>query len=123
MKEVLLDANFIISCVQQKIDFFEQIYLMDLKLIIPSEVIDELKKIKNSGKKLKIREAAMLSLEIIKKNKFKRIKINEKNVDKGIKKLAEKNPNMIIATLDKDIKKSVSNPKLVIRGKKRLKIL
>ncbi len=43
MGQVLLDTNFILNCINQKIDFFED--LAGYKIIIPQEVINEIKKI------------------------------------------------------------------------------
>ena len=40
MLEVLIDTNFILECVSNKIDFFEE--LKDFKILIPGEVIFEL---------------------------------------------------------------------------------
>ena len=37
MKQALLDTNFILSCIRKKIDFFEEIRLMGIKIIIPEE--------------------------------------------------------------------------------------
>ena len=55
MKQVLLDTNFILTCVKQKIDFFEEIYLMGIEILIPEKVIEEIKKLKKEAE-LKILE-------------------------------------------------------------------
>ncbi len=112
MKEVILDTNFILTCIRQKIDFFEELKLQGYQILIPKQVIEELKKL--GGK---------LSLELLKKNKFKKIDLKGKNVDKAIINFARKNPNVIIATLDREIKNKIKNPKLIIRGKKKLEII
>jgi rRNA-processing protein FCF1 len=112
MKQVLLDTSFIISSVRNKIDFFEE--LMEYKIIIPKQVLVELEGISKS------KTEARIALKILEKNKFSKINLDSKNTDKAIILYAEKNPRMIIATLDKEIKSSIKNMKLVIRGKKKL---
>ena len=63
------------------------------------------------------------TLKILKENNFKKIDIKEKNVDRGIIRFAAENPKIVIATLDREIKKTVKNQKLVVRGNKELEIL
>ena len=127
MKTALLDTNFILSCVKQKIDFFEDIMLMGFQILIPKQVINELKIILKSKKKLHFREDAMLSLKILEKNKvlYRGIDVSKygKNTDKGIKNFADRNKDIIIATLDRELKKKTKNQKMVIRGKKRLEVI
>ena len=127
MKEVLIDTNFILTCVKQKIDFFEDIKFMGLEILIPKQVINELKIILNSKKKLHFRKDANLCLKIIETEKdfFKIIDLSKygKNTDKGIKNFAEKNKNIIVATLDKELKNKIKNLKLVIREKSKLEII
>mgnify|MGYP001585621188 CR=1 FL=1 len=112
MKQVILDTSFIITCVRQKIDFFEEIKFMGMEILIPREVIEELKK-----------KQAKTALKLIEKSSFKETSLRTKNVDNGIIKVAKENPEMIVATLDAEIKTSVKNHKLVIRGKKNLEII
>ncbi len=114
MKQVILDTNFIINCVKQKIDFFDDLKLRGFQIIIPKQVINELKKNK-----------AELALKVLEKHKgfFKIIIFKKSYVDKRIIEFAEKNPKAIIATLDKDLKNRIINQKLVIREKKRLEII
>jgi len=123
MKQVILDTNFILSCVKQKIDFFRDIPNMSLEILISKQVIEEIKRVANSTKKLKFREDAKLAQVILEKNKFKEVDLRGKYVDKGLIKYAKENPRLIIATLDKDIKNKTTNSKLVIRGKKNLEII
>lgn len=112
MKQVILDTSFIMTCVKQKIDFFEEIKFMGMEVLIPREVIEELKK-----------KQAKTALKLIEKSSFKEISLGTKNVDNGIIKIAKENKEMIIATLDAEIKNSVRNHKLVIRGKKNLEVI
>ncbi len=115
MKPALLDTNFILTCVRQKIDFFEELEFMGLKILIPMQVIRELKGIKTPE--------AKLSLKILGKNTFEEGDIGKGHVDKRIKVFAEKNPEFLIATLDKELQKKLKNQKIIIRGKKKLEII
>ncbi len=122
MKKVILDTNFILSCIRKKIDFFEEIKFKGLKILIPNQVISEIKRIVKSKKKLKFIEEAKIALRLLEKNKFIKIDLPIKNVDKGLINLARQDKNIIIATLDKEIKNKIQNPKLVIKGNKKLEI-
>ncbi|MDD5012473.1 MAG: PIN domain-containing protein [Candidatus Nanoarchaeia archaeon] len=117
MKYALLDTNFILSCVRKKIDFFEEVQSLGLSVIIPKQVIEELRGISNSKPEAKI------ALKILEKNEFKKITLHGKNVDKGIIKTARENEGWIIATLDREMKSRIKNQKMTIRGEKRLEIV
>ena len=123
MKKVILDSNFILTCIKQKIDFFEEIKFMGIKVLIPKQVIKEIKEIINSKKKLHFKEDAKLALKLLEKNSFKKVDLNTKKVDKGLINFSKENKNVIMATLDKEIKNKIKNPKLIIREKKRLEVL
>ena len=116
MKQVLLDTNFILTCIKQKIDFFEDLKLRGIEIIIPEQVIGEIHGLSNS------KEEAKIALKLLQKNKFKKADLKTKNVDKGIIKYA-KDKTILVGTLDREIKKGVKNPKLLIRGKKKLEIV
>jgi rRNA-processing protein FCF1 len=122
MKYAVLDTNFILSCIRKKIDFFEKIPQMGLQIIIPLQVMDELRKFSFQGRG-NLKQEAKLSLALLENQEFKRIDLYNKNVDNGIIRLAEKNSNYIIATLDRAIKVKTKNQNLVIRGEKELEII
>ena len=111
VKQVLLDTNFIVSCIKEKVDFFEEIPLMGISIIIPEQVIKELEKLCFES-----------ALRLLEKNKFKKIDLPGKNVDNAIINYAKKNPQLIIATLDRGIKRKIRNPVLMLRKKKKLEI-
>jgi rRNA-processing protein FCF1 len=121
MKFTLLDTNFILSCIRKKIDFFNDIKFLGLKIMIPIQVINELENLTLKGK-LKFREESKLALNILKKNSFEKVDLNIKNVDNGIVKLAKEHEDYIIATLDKGIQSKIKNNKLIIRGEKEIEI-
>jgi len=122
MKYIVLDTNFILSCIRKKIDFADEIKFMGYKILIPNEIVIELEKISETGK-AKFKEESKIALSIIKKNHFEQVALNTKNVDNGIVLFAEKNKEFIIATLDREIKKKIKNQKMVIRGNGKLGII
>ncbi len=122
MAKAILDTNFILSCIDKKIDFFEAISFIGFNIIIPNEVIGELKKFSSNGK-TKLAQNSDLALKILGKNDFEEIYLKEKNVDKGIVKFAKENPEIAVATLDREIKRKIKNQKIVIMGKKKLEII
>lgn len=117
MKLALLDTNFILTCIKQKIDFFDEIKFMGLKILIPQQVIREL-----NGLEI---QSAKFSLKLLEKNKneFEEIDIGKGHVDKKILWYAKNNPDIIVATLDKELKEKLKNKKIVILGKKKLEII
>ena len=123
MKKVILDTNFVLTCIRNKIDFSEEIKLRGIQILITQQVIKEIRGIADSRKKLRFREEANIALKILEKIPFKKIDLKEKNVDKGIIKFAEKNKKVIIATLDRELKRKIKNSKLVIREKKKLEVI
>lgn len=123
MKQIILDTSFILTCVKQKVDFFEYLEMQGFQILIPKEVIGEIEKIVGSKKKLKFRDATELALKILKNHSFKKVDLNSRNVDNGIVKFAKENQDIVVGTLDSEIKKKIKNPKLVIREKKRLEIV
>lgn len=120
MKKAILDTNFILSCIKQKIDFFKEFELNGISIVIPKQVVEELKKISESKKKFHFREDAKLALKIMQKNKFGSIEFEEKYTDKGIINFAKKNKEIMVATLDKEIQKNIPNRKIIIKNKKTL---
>lgn len=88
-----------------------------MKVTIPKQVIVEVEGLAKS------RDDAKVALKLLKKNSFIEIDLKQKNVDNALIKFAEKNKDVVVATLDREIKKKVKNSKLVIRGKKKLEII
>jgi len=123
MKTAILDTNFILSSIREKIDFFEDLYLRGIEVVIPEEVILEIEKIKDSKKKLRFKEEAKFAMKVLDGGNFKKIKIGKGRVDKRLIEYATSHPYVLIATLDKEIKEKIKNHKIVIRGKKKLEIV
>jgi len=112
MKQAILDTSFILSCVKQKIDFFEKLEHEGIKVLIPEQTIDEL-----------LGLGAQLALKVLEKHKFKLVKISGKDADAAIINFSRENPEAIVATLDFGLKKKVKNQKMVVRGKKKIEII
>ncbi len=126
--QILIDTNFILTAVKQKIDIQEKINEATSKQVewlIPQDVLNELGSIKDRKESSPSdKQAAKLSFQILKT-------LNPIIVD-----LPGKNPNVDIkivnyildkpialATLDKNLKSRVKNKILTIRGKKNLELL
>ena len=118
-----MDTNFIISCARQKIDFFHEIPMMGFEIVIPRQVFDEVEKLSKSRKGAIIREEADLALKIMNKNKFTIIKLKRNDVDRAIIEFANENPDVIIATLDKELQNKIENKKMIIKGLKVLEVV
>ena len=122
VKKIILDTNFLLTCVKQKIEFFEEIPQMGFKIVIPTNVISELERL-SKGKAMKLADESKLVLRIIQKKDFEKTTLPGKKVDNALILFLRKNKDFTIATLDKGIQMKVKNPKLVIRGKKKLVFL
>ena len=122
--KILLDTNFIISSLKKKIDIEDEINrLIDEKveLILLETILRELEKFsRNKEKKIEERKLAQVFLKMI-KNKNISIKIYEskqKNPDEAIRVFCLKNKNCILATLDKELRKKITNKILTIKKNK-----
>jgi len=122
-KKVLLDTSFILMAIRENIDFIEDIKFLGLTILIPTQVIEELKAIAKSNQKLKFRDEAALALRIVDIPSLSKVVLKNKNVDSGIALFAKENKEAIIATMDKELKSRIKNQKLVVRAKKKLEIL
>ncbi|MGC9309122.1 MAG: hypothetical protein ACP5D2_00310 [Candidatus Nanoarchaeia archaeon] len=125
--EILLDTNFIITCIKQNLDFFSEANkLVDEKItfLLPKQVLQEIEKLsKRKGEKIKDKQSAQIALEMIKLIEPKIINLEEGNVDDAIVAYLKKHNQVILATLDKELKSRTNNSKLVIRGKKKIEII
>ena len=124
--EILLDTNFILTCVKQKIDFFSLANeTIDDKIvwIIPFEVMEELKEIsKRKGETEVDKLSAGIALEMVKVIAPQIVSIKNKNVDEGIRRYVE-GKDIILATLDKGLRSKVKNKILTIKDVKQIEII
>lgn len=113
--EVILDTNFIISCVKRKIDFIGRLREKGFKIKLPKEVLQEMKDLR-----LNVyhgdRVAIDLAFDILNDSKdVKRMNLGKKKVDESLIELGKK--GTYIATLDRTIRHSIPN-KIVISDAK-----
>lgn len=128
--KALLDTNFVVTCVKQKIDFFSQSSEATdeyIEWILPKQVEKEIEEIsKRQGEKEEDKKAAAISLEMLKLIGPKKIdlEIKHDNVDQGIVDfLKGKEKEYVLATLDKDLKSKVGCKILTIKGEKSLQLI
>jgi rRNA-processing protein FCF1 len=122
--KLLLDTNFILECMKNKID------LSDLEtygdIILPIQVYAELSEIMNDKRqKEKNKSLADLALQILNRKKFKKINLNSNKADEGIEIYTEENKDVIVATMDRELKKKIKRKSriLTIRNKKKIVLL
>ena len=126
--KILLDTNFIITCAMQKIDFdaiMNGQTSEEVKWIVPEEVLQELRGLRFGGKiKIKERNAATIGIEIVTGLGTEVIKLSNtaNDVDTKIVNYL-RGKDIILATLDKNLKSRVKNKILTIRNKKNLEVI
>jgi rRNA-processing protein FCF1 len=126
--KILIDTNFVITCAKNKIDFpslAEEIIDEKVTWLVPQDVLNELGNIKDrKGIKVADKNAAELSFEIIQQVKPEILELPGKNPNVDIKivnYIIDK--DIVLATLDKNLKSRVKNKILTIRGKKSLELI
>jgi rRNA-processing protein FCF1 len=115
--EVVLDTNFILSCIRKRIDFLEELNKLGFsKVFVPREVLQEMKDLrKNSSLNQDDRIAIDVAQKMLSDKKFKKGKVGGKTVDEGL--IAKGREGVFIATLDRAVKREVPN-KIVIESAK-----
>ena len=123
--KILLDTNFILACVRQKIDFVslaDEMFDEEVEWVVPMEVEGELKDLAGRrGEKIEDGDAARVGLQLVKN--FDKVPLGMKNVDAGIVRYA-KNNKVVVATLDRELKEKLKGNKiLTIRAGKKLEVV
>ncbi|MBT3642816.1 hypothetical protein HN604_01690 [archaeon] len=126
--EILLDTNFVLTCVKQNIHFdslANELFDEKITWIVAQDVLNELGNLKDrKGMKKEDREAASISFEILKMLEPEIIELPGKNPNVDIKLVNHIiDTEIVLATLDRDLKKRVKNKILTIRGKNSLEII
>jgi hypothetical protein len=121
MKKVLLDTSFLIDLVRFRVGMDEIPALLQEphKIFSLSATLNELRKIARKGGTDS--NLARLALEIVKLKKVKTIWVKEKNADRALLSLADK--NTIVATDDRELRKrlkSLGIKTIYVRAKKHL---
>jgi len=123
--KVILDTNFLIYCAKNKFDYIDEInnFLNEkYDLVVPLQVINELKKLKDDRfKKVsgKDKAAIDLALQLIEKNNLKKVNPSGENTDQAIINLSRKDNKNIVATLDREMR-TILGRVLLINRRKRL---
>ena len=126
--KILLDTNFIITCAMQKVDFdaiMNGQTSEEVKWIVPEEVLQELRGLRFGGKiKIKERNAATIGIEIVTQLGTEVVKLSStaNDVDTKIVNYL-RGKDIVLATLDKNLKSRVKNKILTIRNNKNLIII
>lgn len=116
-REVLLDSSFIISCVRKKIDFVSQLEEQGFKVVVPGEVIEEIKDLKErKGTSRLDKEAIEIALELIERRDLAKVSLGSGKVDYGLIKKGKE--GFFIATLDAEIKRNVPRRVVIFSSKK-----
>ena len=119
MKIIIIDTNFLLAISQFKIDIFDEISRIcpfPYKLCILDKTLEELN---NLAQKQKTKSHVNIALKLIKD-----LEVIKTNSDDSVDKLLKKQPeDIIIATQDMELKKSLKNHTLiVIRQKNHLEL-
>ena len=126
--KILLDTNFILTCAKEKIDFpslADEIIDQKISWIVPLDVVNELGALKDRvGMKVQDKNAAKLGFEMM------------QNLNTEIVQLPGKNPNVdikivnyimgkdiVLASMDRDLKSRIDNKILTVRGKNNVELL
>ena len=119
--EVLLDTNFIISCLLKKIDFLDELEAMGFKPILPKEVFQELKDLKKDSKiSREERIAIEFAMRTFSSKKVKKMSLGHNIVDDAL--IEKGRQGIFIASLDKGIKNKVPNRVVIDSARKGIKI-
>src|SRR3989344_212441 len=106
--EALLDTNFIVSCILKKIDFLEELEGMGFKVILPREVLQELKDLKKKRISHDERVAIALAFKLFSSSRrVKKMTMGHNIVDNAL--IEKGKEGFYIATLDNGIKRQVPN--------------
>ena len=119
VKKIILDTNFIIYCIKYKIQIEKELnrtIIENYKIYIIDKTLDELKKLLNDNK---TKLYAKIALEICKS-----FKVIHTNKDKLVDSLIKENidGDTIVGTNDKELKKSLKCPILVVRKRNHLEL-
>jgi len=119
--EVVLDSSFIVSCVKRNIDFVGKLRGLGFKVLLPREVMQEIKDLKLKTKAREDKVAVELALQILNENKdIKKMTIGTGRVDNELIKLGK--AGAYVATLDNFIRRSVPNRVVINNAKNNIEV-
>lgn len=117
--KILLDANFLIYCAKEKIDYkadIEGLMASGYELVAPVQVVHELEKIEKNAKKYSDKQAARLALLLLRANRVKIIKVRGRTGDEAVINASKNN---IVATHDSALRKKLARS-IVVKGKRKI---
>lgn len=118
---MILDTNFIISCVAKRIDFIDELESMGFKIKVPRAVLQEMKDLKKDEKTNRAdRQAIDVAFALLDERKVRKVRIGGSYVDEGL--IMKGKEGIHIATLDREIKHQVPNKVVIDSAGKKLKI-
>ncbi|MEK6858391.1 MAG: hypothetical protein AABX53_00570 [Nanoarchaeota archaeon] len=115
--EVLLDSSFIVSCLKKKIDFLTQLEEQGFTVKVPHEVFEELRDLRLKSPRAE-RESIDIALALFESRGVKKMKLGKGRVDEGLIEKGKR--GVYIATLDREIKRSVPNVIVLFDAEKRV---
>lgn len=116
--EVIVDTNFIISCLKKKIDFMAQLGEQGFKVLVPREVLQELKDLRTSRLSHEDKLAVVLGLELFSGRQAKHISLGQGKVDEAL--ILKGKAGYYIGTLDATIKRQVPHAVVIFDAQKRV---
>ncbi len=119
--EIILDTNFIISCIRKRIDFISLLEAEGFRIAVPRGVLQELKDLRRAdGTTHGDRVAIDIAFQMLNDKKIKRIRVGGKTIDEGL--IAKGREGIFIATLDRAIKREVQNKVFIDNSGKGIKV-
>ena len=91
------------------------------EIVVPEQVVEELKKLKGDKMKKvsgKDKKAADLALQILEKNKIRKVKAEGHSVDEAIVNLSKENKKNIVCTLYREVRWKLGRVILISSGRK-----
>ena len=122
--QIILDTNFLIYCAKEKMDYIEELSNIlneNYEIVVPEQVVEELKKLKGDKMKKvsgKDKKAADLALQILEKNKIRKVKAEGHSVDEAIVNLSKENKKNIVCTLYREVRWKLGRVILISSGRK-----
>lgn len=115
--EAMLDSSFIVSCMLARIDFLSELEEKGFKVVVPREVIQELKDLKlKKGQSHDVRVAIDAVIDMFEQRKIKKVGFGTGRVDNEL--IRKGKQGIYIGTLDKAILREVPNKIVILSAKK-----
>jgi len=104
--KVILDTNFIIACVKNKIDFLDDFKENGYTIVLPNLVDGEVSKLQKTGIGDDKKHAKIASI-ILKYNDFEKVDLGKGHTDEKILDFVKSNKGYDVATIDSAFKKKL----------------